>query len=98
YPCLLCMAWDYLTIATSIVDVKQLFSCGHLLLTHVQSSMSSQSTWALLCCVGCGVVHLTIRMYVECVSTLADVMGNNEEMPEGWNYIDDQVTCQELDI
>ena len=63
---------DY-QIATSI-DVEQLFSCGHLLLIHVHSSLSLQSTWALLCLRLWSALGLVIKdKDVQTVSCLATI-------------------------
>ncbi|KIM54667.1 hypothetical protein SCLCIDRAFT_136230, partial [Scleroderma citrinum Foug A] len=49
YPQLSHMALDYLTIPATSIDVEWLFSRGRLLLSHVCSQLSAQSTCALLC-------------------------------------------------
>ncbi|KIM50708.1 hypothetical protein SCLCIDRAFT_58109, partial [Scleroderma citrinum Foug A] len=49
YPCLSCMAFNYLTIPATSVDVECLFSKGCILLPHLCNRLSAQSTHALLC-------------------------------------------------
>ncbi|KIM52090.1 hypothetical protein SCLCIDRAFT_141934, partial [Scleroderma citrinum Foug A] len=44
YPQLSCMALDYLTIPATSIDVKQLFSHGCLLLSHVRSQLPALCT------------------------------------------------------
>ena len=61
------------------IDVEQLFSCGHLLLTHVHSSLLLQSTWALLCLRLWSALGLVIKEDVQTVSCLADVIGDDKD-------------------
>ncbi|KIY48373.1 hATC-domain-containing protein, partial [Fistulina hepatica ATCC 64428] len=49
YPHLSQMAIDYLSIPATSVDVEHLFSKGRLILSHVHSRMSVQTTCALMC-------------------------------------------------
>lgn len=104
YPCLSRMALDYLTIpgtsnlslskiiltllvATS-VDVERLFSRGRLLLTHVRSRLSAQSTRALLCLGAWSRLNLVKDEDVTKVATLPDVDGDADEVLEdGWDRI-----------
>jgi len=107
YPQLSQMALDYLSIpgkfisdrlidrfniftATSI-DVERLFSRSRLLLSHVCSHLSVQSTHALLC-LGmwseCNLVMDDDDDDVKTVSELQDVEGNEElELEDGWDHI-----------
>ena len=73
------------------VDVEWLFSHGHLLLTHVRSGLSSQSTRALLCLGLWSGLGLIKDKDVQIISCLADVVGDDREMPEGWDAIPDGV-------
>jgi len=75
-------------VATS-VDVKQLFSQGHLLLSHVHSGLSSQSTWALLCLGFWNTLGLVKDKDVQNVLSLADVVEDDKEMSEGWDSVVD---------
>ena len=76
----------YLT-ATS-VDVKRIFSCGWLLLSHVCSQLSVQSTQALLC-LGCwSTLGLVQDKDIEAVTRLADVEGDEEQpLVDNWDHI-----------
>ncbi|PIL29407.1 hypothetical protein GSI_09459 [Ganoderma sinense ZZ0214-1] len=49
YPCLSCMALDYLSILATPVDVEQVFRKGRLLLSHIRSRMNAQTMCAVLC-------------------------------------------------
>ena len=77
----------YLT-ATS-VDVERIFSRGWLLLSHVRSGLSVQSTRALLC-LGCwSTLGLVQDKDIEAVTRLADVEGDEEQpLDDNWDHID----------
>ncbi|KIL55791.1 hypothetical protein M378DRAFT_54282, partial [Amanita muscaria Koide BX008] len=49
YPCLSRMARDYLSIPATSVNVERIFSKGRILLSHLRSHLSVQSTRALMC-------------------------------------------------
>ncbi|KIJ09043.1 hypothetical protein PAXINDRAFT_88030, partial [Paxillus involutus ATCC 200175] len=51
------MALDYLTIPATSVDVEHIFSRGQLLLSHVRSRLSAQTTRAILCLGGWSHLH-----------------------------------------
>ena len=73
--------------ATS-VDVEWLFSHGHLLLSHVHSQLSAESTRALLCLGTWRELNLVRDKDVKKVTELEDVEGNEElELEDGWNHI-----------
>ena len=73
------------------VDVEWLFSRGHLLLMHVRSGLSLQSTRALLCLGLWSGLGLIKDKDVQIISCLADVVGDDREMTEGWDAIPDGV-------
>jgi hypothetical protein len=74
-------------IATS-VDVERLFSRGRLLLSHVRSRLSAQSTRALLCLGFWSQLNLVKPEDVNKVTMLPDVEGEEQEMAHGWDSID----------
>lgn len=76
-----------LFIATSI-DVERLFSRGRLLLSHVRSRLSAQSTRALLCLGFWSKLNLVKPEDVSKVMVLPDLRGEEEEMDDGWDKID----------
>ncbi|KIK82194.1 hypothetical protein PAXRUDRAFT_154329, partial [Paxillus rubicundulus Ve08.2h10] len=86
YPHLSHMALDYLTIPATSVDVERLFSHGRLLLTHVCSCLTTQSTCTLLCLGYWSQVGLIKTEDVQQVGKLPDVIGG-EELVEGWDAI-----------
>ncbi|KIK92376.1 hypothetical protein PAXRUDRAFT_147492, partial [Paxillus rubicundulus Ve08.2h10] len=86
YPCLSCMAADYLTIPATLVNVEQLFSCGQLILLHVHSWLSMHSTHALLCLSVWSELSLVKNEDVRKVTELPDAVGV-EELKEGWDSI-----------
>ena len=75
-------------IATS-VNVERVFSCGRLVLSHVRSQLSAQSTQALICLGSWSSMGLVKDSDVLTVGTLADVEEDEElDLGEGWNHID----------
>jgi hypothetical protein len=76
-----------LLLATS-VDVERLFSRGRLLLSHVRSRLSAQSTRALLCLGYWSRLNLVRTEDVTQVSALPDVEGDEEEPEDGWDRIE----------
>ena len=72
-------------IATSI-DVERLFSCGRLLLSHVRSRLSAQSTRALLCLGTWSTLGLVKDSDVKKVTKLEDVEGK-DTLADGWDKI-----------
>ena len=74
-------------LATS-VDVKYVFSCGCLILSHVHSQLSAQSTWALICLGSWSLLGLVKDLDVLAVGTLDEVEGDEEpELKDGWDRI-----------
>jgi hypothetical protein len=69
------------------VDVKWIFSCGRLLLSHIQNRLSAQSTQALLCLRSWSKLGLIKDNDVVAVAVLADVDGDEEEFDDGWDAI-----------
>ena len=74
-------------IVTS-VDIERLFSRGCLLLSHVRSRLSVQSTRALLCLGSWSELNLINPDDVNSVTMLPDVEGKEQEMAHGWDSID----------
>ena len=69
------------------MDVEQIFSCGRLLLSHIQNWLSAQSTQALLCLGSWSKLGLVKDNDVMAVAVLADVDGDEEEFDNGWDVI-----------
>lgn len=74
------------TVATS-VNVKHIFSRGHLILSHVHNYPSVQSTRALLCVVFWLSMGFVKDEDVKAVTTMADVEGDDRVMEDGWDDI-----------
>ncbi|KAG2070277.1 hypothetical protein BDR04DRAFT_1019189, partial [Suillus decipiens] len=64
-----------------------LFSHGHLILTHVRSHLSAQSSCALLCLGQWSELGLIESEDMIQVSKLPDVVGEDEAMDDGWDSI-----------
>ncbi|OAX31529.1 hypothetical protein K503DRAFT_703577, partial [Rhizopogon vinicolor AM-OR11-026] len=73
--------------ATSI-DVEQLFSRGRLLLSHIRSRLSAQSTQTLCCLRLWSQLNLVKPEDVNKVTMLPDVEGEEQKMVHGWDSID----------
>ena len=67
--------------------MEQQFSHGHLLLTHVHSRLSDQSTRALLCLSYWSLLDLVRSKDVESVTKLPNVQGDEEELEKGWDTL-----------
>ena len=81
--------WWFINViftATS-VDVERLFSHGHLLLTHVHSWLSIQSTCALLCLRTWSKLKLIKDDNVRAISNLPKVLDDKEVFESSWDAI-----------
>ncbi|KIM54881.1 hypothetical protein SCLCIDRAFT_135882, partial [Scleroderma citrinum Foug A] len=87
YPQLSRMAFDYLSIPATSIDVEQLFSRGRLLLSHVRSQLSAQSTRALICLGTWSKLNLIKDSDVKRVTGLQDIVGEDVELEDGWDDI-----------
>ncbi|KAG2036851.1 hypothetical protein BDR03DRAFT_865166, partial [Suillus americanus] len=75
-------------VAATSVNVKRLFSRGHLLLLHVHSRLSAESTCALLCLGFWSKLNLVKSEDVVNVSMLPDLKGEEEVgLEDGWDRI-----------
>ena len=75
-------------VAATSIDVEWLFSHGCLLLSHVCSQLSAQSTCALLCLGVWSQMKLVKDGDVKTVSEMQDVEGNDEmELEDDWDSI-----------
>ena len=79
---------DYIFSTATSIDVEHLFSCSRLLLSHVCSRLSAQSTHALLCLGMWSERNLVMDDGVKRVSELQDVEGDHEvTLEDGWDHI-----------
>jgi hypothetical protein len=69
------------------VDVERLFSQGQLLLSHVRSRLTAQSTCALLCLGLWSKLNLIKNKDVLKMTSLPDVKDDEEELDEGWDHV-----------
>ncbi|KAG2109988.1 uncharacterized protein F5147DRAFT_772829 [Suillus discolor] len=75
-------------VAATSVDVERLFSRGRLLLSHVQSRLSTESTRALLCLGFWSKLNLVKSEDVVNVSMLPDLKAEEEVgLEDGWDHI-----------
>jgi hAT family C-terminal dimerisation region len=75
-------------LATS-VDVERVFSKGRLLLSHVRSRLSAQTTRAILCLGSWSLQGFVKDSDARAIAMLPDVEGDDLdfEMEEGWDKI-----------
>ena len=72
--------------ATSI-DVERLFSRGRLLLSHIRSRLSAQTTHSLLCLGAWSTLGLVDDSDVKKVMELQDAEGKDVVLADGWDKI-----------
>jgi hypothetical protein len=72
--------------ATS-VDVERIFSKGRLLLSHVRSRLSAQTTGALLCLGSWSLQGYVKDSEMKTVAMMPEIVGDDSdfEMEEGWD-------------
>src|SRR5258708_39505830 len=76
------------TSPATFVDVKQVFSCGRLILSHVHSCLSVQSTCALICLGSWSLLGLVKNTDILAIMALDNVEGNEEyKLEDGWDHI-----------
>ena len=71
----------YLLFPATTVDVECVFSQGRLVLSHIRSRLSVQSTRALLC-LGAWCQHGLVK-----VQDLRLALGEEDELPSDWDTI-----------
>ncbi|KDR74204.1 hypothetical protein GALMADRAFT_71025, partial [Galerina marginata CBS 339.88] len=87
FPCLHRMALNYLSILATSVKVEQTFSQGRLLLSHVRSWLSVQSTRALLCLGVWSIMGYVKDSDIKATAVLPEVEGDEEELTDNWDAI-----------
>jgi hypothetical protein len=78
--------------ATS-VDVERVFSRGRLVLSHVRSRLSAQTTHAILCLRSWSLLGFVKNHDVKAAASLPEVEGvdSDFEMEDGWDVIADNL-------
>jgi hypothetical protein len=87
YPRLSRMAIDYLSIPATSVDVERVFSKGRILLSHLCSRLSVQSTWALMCVGAWSLLGFMKDKDIRAVTTLPEIEGEEKELGVNWDAI-----------
>ncbi|KIK39707.1 hypothetical protein CY34DRAFT_88736 [Suillus luteus UH-Slu-Lm8-n1] len=87
YPRLSRMAIGYLTIPAMFINVECIFSRGQLLLSHVRSRLSAQSTRALLHVGLWSQLGLVKDTDILSVSSLPDVNDEDVVLDDRWDSI-----------
>lgn len=76
------------TLLATAVDVERTFSRGRLLLSHVRSQLSAQTTRALLCVGEWSRLDLLREENLKPAAALPDIDGDEEyEMEDGWERV-----------
>jgi len=78
------VTYIYIPFAATSVDVERTFSQGRLLLSHVRSRLSVQSTRALLCVGIWSLLGYVKDNDVKAAAVLPAVDGKEEELAEDW--------------
>ena len=80
---------QFCPLATS-TDVERVFSKGRILLSHLRSRLSAQTTRALLCLGSWSICKLVHDHDIKAAAVLPEVEGNDSdyEMEDGWDSID----------
>ena len=79
--------WYIYNITATSIDVEQTFSQGRLLLSHVCSRLSVQSTWALLCIGVWSLMGYVKDKDVKVAAVLPEVNGEEEELAADWDSL-----------
>lgn len=87
YPRLSRMAIDYLSIPATSVDVERVFSKGRILLSHIRSRLSVQSTRALMCVGAWSKLGFVKDKDVIEATRLPEIEGDEEEPAMDWDTI-----------
>lgn len=75
----------HICLTATSVDVEQIFSQGRLLLSHVRSRLSVQSTRALLCVGAWSLLGYIKDEDVKAATVMPEVKGEEEELATNWD-------------
>lgn len=76
-----------LPIQATSVDVERVFSQGRLLLSHVRSRLTVQSTRALMCLGAWSVMDFVKDSDITAATVLPEVDGEEKELELDWDAI-----------
>jgi hypothetical protein len=88
YPRLSRMAIDYHSIPATSVDVERVFSKGRILLSHIRSRLSVQSTRALMCVGAWSKLGFVKDKDVIVATRLPEIEGDEEDLDMNWDNIE----------
>lgn len=75
----------HICLTATSVDVERIFSQGRLLLLHVRSRLSVQSTHALLCVGAWSLLGYIKDEDVKATTVMPEVKGEEEELATNWD-------------
>jgi len=78
---------NFISIEATSTDVKQVFSKGCLVLSHVHNRLSMASTCALMCLSAWSRLVLVREVDIKATASLPDVVGEEDELESGWDYM-----------
>jgi hypothetical protein len=67
--------------------VERVFSQGRIVLSHIRSRLSVQSTRALMCLGVWSLLGYVRDTDLKATAVLPEVIGNEEELEDGWDNI-----------
>ncbi len=73
-------------LATS-VHVEQVFSQGHILLSHIHSHLSIQSTCTLMCLGVYSLMGYVRDSDIKAMAVKLEIIGEEKELVDGWDDI-----------
>lgn len=76
-----------MTLVATSVDVERVFSMGRIILSHLRSRLSVQSTRALICVGAWSKLGYVRDRDVRAVTMLPEVDGEEEELCSDWDTI-----------
>ena len=70
------------------VNIEQLFSCSHLILSHVWNWLSAQTTCMVLCVGSWSLLNLVKAKDAQKVAALEEINGEDDvQLEDRWDHI-----------